>query len=307
MNKYLISIVGPTGIGKTSLAIKVAQYFNTEILSADSRQFYKEMQIGTAAPTKEELQLIRHHFIHHISVEKTYTVGDFEKDAIQKLNELFKSLNIVVMVGGSGLFVNAVTHGLDNFPNIDKSIREKLNEDLKTKGLEYLQKQLKELDPESYISIAIDNPRRVIRALEISLGSNKPYSSFLKKNSTKRYFKTITIGLKADRDTIYQRINRRVDNMIESGLLLEVENLLPKRDLNALNTVGYKELFDYFDGNSTLNFAIQEIKKNSRRYAKRQLTWFKKQDDIMWFDYQYNFRSITETISSKIQEYESKE
>src|SRR5690606_28726735 len=292
MNKYLISVVGPTGIGKTALSIKLAQHFNTEIISADSRQFYKEMQIGTAAPTKTELEQAKHHFIHHISVEDQYSVGDFERDAIALLDKLFKKHQTLVMVGGSGLFVNAVTNGLDNFPNVDDAIRKQLNDDLENKGLPYLQEQLKVLDEESYKTIAIDNPRRVIRALEISIGTGKPYASFLKKKETNRHFKTITIGLNAEREIIYSRINKRVDLMVQEGLLDEVKQLLPKQTLNALNTVGYKELFEYFNGNIVLDEAIEEIKKNSRRYAKRQLTWFKKQPGILWFDYNTDFSEI---------------
>lgn len=305
MNKYLISVVGPTGIGKTALSIKLAQHFNTEIISADSRQFYKEMQIGTAAPTKTELEQAKHHFIHHISVEDQYSVGDFERDAIALLDKLFKKYQTIVMVGGSGLFVNAVTNGLDNFPDVDAAVRKQLNDDLENKGLPYLQEQLKALDEESYKTIAIDNPRRVIRALEISIGTGKPYASFLKKKETNRDFKTITIGLNAEREIIYRRINKRVDLMVQEGLLDEVKQLLPKQTLNALNTVGYKELFEYFNGNIVLDEAIEEIKKNSRRYAKRQLTWFKKQPDILWFDYNTDFSEITSAIQANIETYET--
>ncbi|HLT52861.1 MAG TPA: tRNA (adenosine(37)-N6)-dimethylallyltransferase MiaA [Flavobacteriaceae bacterium] len=305
MNKYLISVVGPTGIGKTALSIKLAQHFNTEIISADSRQFYKEMQIGTAAPTKTELEQAKHHFIHHISIEDQYSVGDFERDAIALLDKLFKKYQTIVMVGGSGLFVNAVTNGLDNFPDVDAAVRKQLNDDLENKGLPYLQEQLKVLDEESYKTIAIDNPRRVIRALEISIGTGKPYASFLKKKETNRHFKTITIGLNAEREIIYSRINKRVDLMVQEGLLDEVKQLLPKQTLNALNTVGYKELFEYFNGNIVLDEAIEEIKKNSRRYAKRQLTWFKKQPGILWFDYNTDFSEIASAIQANIETHET--
>ncbi len=300
MGNFIISIVGPTAIGKTALSIKLAQHFNTEIISADSRQFFKEMQIGTAAPTPTELASAKHHFIHHKSVEDNYNVGAFEKDAVERLDQLFKSHKVVVMVGGSGLYVDAVTKGLDYFPEVNSSIRKNLNKQLETKGLSSLQEQLKELDIESYNTIAIDNPHRVIRALEISIGSNKPYSSFLNKEKPKRNFKVITIGLFADREIIYDRINQRVDIMVNEGLLEEVKTLLPYQHLNSLNTVGYKEIFNYFNKKWTLEFAISEIKKNSRRFAKRQLTWFKKNKSIFWFDYKTDTSIIIETVNNEI-------
>lgn len=300
MHKYLISIVGPTAIGKTSLSIALAKHFNTEIISADSRQFYKEMQIGTAAPTPTELAAAKHHFIHHKSIHENYNVGTFEKDAISKLNTLFKNHDIVIMVGGSGLYVDAVTKGLDYFPDVNPEIRKSLNSKLKKEGLQALQEQLKELDKIAYQSIEISNPHRVIRALEICIGTNKPYSSFLNKNKENRAFKTITIGLTADREIIYDRINQRVDIMIEEGLIEEVKTLLPFQDLNALNTVGYKEIFMFLNGNWRLDFAISEIKKNTRRFAKRQLTWFKKNESCIWFNYNTSINAILEAISSKI-------
>ena len=296
MSKFLISIVGPTAIGKTALSIKLANYFNTEIISADSRQFFKEMQIGTAAPTIEELAAAKHHFIHHKSIHDNYNVGAFEKDALQTIDKLFKTHNIVIMVGGSGLYVDAVSKGLDDFPEVDPHIRQTLNNNLETKGLSHLQNQLKELDTVAYNTIAIDNPHRVIRALEICIGTGKPYSSFLNKKKSNRYFKTITIGLNAERESIYKRINMRVDFMMQQGLLDEVKNLLPYKDLNALNTVGYKELFNYFNGKWTLDFTISEIKKNSRRFAKRQLTWFKKDKNTLWFDYSTVIDNIIDSI-----------
>lgn len=299
MTKTLISIVGPTAIGKTALSIELANVFNTEIISADSRQFFKEIQIGTAAPTPSELAQAKHHFIHHKSVEDDYNVGAFEKDTLHLLKQLFKTHDTVIMVGGSGLYVDAVTQGLDHFPKVPASIREQLNNQFKEEGLQALQEQLKTLDPNSYKHIAIDNPQRVIRALEVSIGSGKPYSSFLNKAKNKRDFKTISIGLTAERDIIYNRINNRVDLMMEQGLLTEVKNLQDKKHLNALNTVGYKELFKYLDGEWTLDFAVSEIKKNSRRFAKRQLTWFRKKEDILWFDYKTPLETIIETIKLK--------
>ena len=297
-NKYLISIVGPTAIGKTALSIKLANHFNTEIISADSRQFFKEMTIGTAAPTPTELASAKHHFIHHKSIEDDYNVGAFEKEAISLLNELFKTTNIVIMVGGSGLYTDAVTKGLDDFPEIDSSIRLTLNKQLQSEGLEHLQNQLKKLDQKTYNSIAIDNPHRVIRALEVCIGTNKPYSSFLNNKKTERNFTTISIGLTADREIIYNRINKRVDLMLNDGLLEEVKQLLPKQQLNALNTVGYKELFKYLNNEWILDFAISEIKKNTRRFAKRQLTWFKKNKNTIWFDYTTNTNDIVKVIEN---------
>jgi len=298
--KYLIAIVGPTAIGKTALSIKLAQHFNTEIISADSRQFFKEMQIGTAAPTASELQAAKHHFIHHKSIEDAYSVGAFEKEAINTLSDLFKKQEVVIMVGGSGLYVDAVINGLDEFPKVDKNIRTILNAQLEAEGLQVLQSQLKELDVDTYAKIALDNPQRVIRALEICIGTGKPYSSFLKKSSIKRNFKTITIGLTAERETIYERINKRVDIMMQHGLLDEVKSLETKSHLNALNTVGYKELFNYLNNEWTFDFAISEIKKNSRRFAKRQLTWFKRNKDTLWFDYETDIKTIITDIESEI-------
>ena len=300
MTKFLISIVGPTAIGKTALSIKLAQHFHTDIISADSRQFFKEMHIGTAAPTKEELTAAKHHFIHHKSIQDNYNVGAFEKEVLQCLETLFKTKNVVIMVGGSGLYIDAITKGLDDFPEVDSDIRENLNTDLETQGLPYLQEQLKQLDITSYNTIAIDNPHRVIRALEICIGTGKAYSSFLNKEKVVRGFKTITIGLTADRPIIYNRINQRVDMMMQAGLLKEVEGLLPYQHLNALNTVGYKELFNYLNGDWELDFAISEIKKNTRRFAKRQLSWFKKDNSILWFDYLADVDKVIEIIESKI-------
>ncbi|WP_242093493.1 tRNA (adenosine(37)-N6)-dimethylallyltransferase MiaA [Aestuariivivens sediminicola] len=300
MTKYLISVIGPTAIGKTALSIKLAQYYKTEIISADSRQFFKELSIGTAAPTAEDLKKVRHHFIHHKSIHDDYNVGSFEKEALQCLENLFKHRDVVVMVGGSGLYIDAVTKGLDYFPDIAPEVRDSLNYELETEGLEHLQNRLKALDPATYTSIALDNPHRVIRALEVCLGTGKPYSSFLNKAKDQRDFKTLTIGLQADRDTIYNRINRRVDMMVASGLLDEVRNLLPHQDLNALNTVGYKELFRYFNGEWSLDFAISEIKKNSRRYAKRQLTWFRKNPHIVWFNHSSDFDDIAAAVDGLI-------
>lgn len=296
MTKTLISIVGPTAIGKTALSISLANHFKTSIISCDSRQFFKEMQIGTAAPTSEELNAAQHYFIHNKSIHDDYNVGSFEIEALETLNELFKTNDTVIMVGGSGLYVDAVTKGLDDFPDVDKSIREELNEIHKTEGLTKLQELLKEKDPTSYNQIAIDNPHRVIRALEICIGANKPYSYYLTNKSKKRNFNVITIGINADRELIYSRINQRVDIMMKEGLLKEVKELKSKKHLNALNTVGYKEFFKYFEGEYNLEFAIEDLKKNTRRFAKRQLTWFKRNKDTIWFDYQTPHREIAAKI-----------
>ncbi|MCX2681386.1 tRNA (adenosine(37)-N6)-dimethylallyltransferase MiaA [Galbibacter sp. EGI 63066] len=284
-NKTLITVVGPTAIGKTAMAIQLAQHFDTDIISSDSRQFYKEMYIGTAVPNPYELVQAKHHFIQHKSIFDPYSVGDFEKEATELLTDLFLEKDQVVMAGGSGLYVNAVVDGLDDFPEVDPKIRQKLNKELDEKGIESLQEQLKSLDPNHYKNVDILNPHRIIRALEISLGTGKPYSSFLKNKKANRAFKSVKIGLTADREVIYDRINKRVDIMMDNGLLGEAKALYPHRNLNALQTVGYKELFEFFDGNWTLDFAISEIKKNTRRFAKRQLTWFRKDPSIHWFDY----------------------
>ena len=301
MNNTLISIVGPTGIGKTALSLKLASHFNTDIISADSRQFYKEIPIGTAAPSPEELNIATHHFIHNKSIKDSYSVGAFEKDAIEKLEVLNASKPLVVMVGGSGLYVDAVLKGFDEFPEIPTEIRQQLNSELESKGLKVLQQELKRLDPKSYESIALKNPHRVLRVLEICRGSGKPYSSFLNKPKAARTFKTISIGLKADRPLMYQRINKRVDLMLENGLVEEAKAVYKHRHCNALNTVGYKELFQYFDGLWTLDFAISEIKKNSRRFAKRQMTWFQKDTKTKWFEYDTDIQNILEYINTSDQ------
>lgn len=297
---YLVSIVGPTAIGKTAKSIALAKHFSSEILSADSRQFYQEMNIGTAVPSLEELAAAPHHFIQHISIHDNYSVGDFEKQSINKLKDLFKKHKILFLVGGSGLYIDAVNKGLDHFPKVDAAIRESLNERLNKEGIEPLQLQLKDLDPLHYENVAISNPQRVIRALEICLGTGQPYSSFLNHSNKKRDFNIIKIGLDAPRPLIYERIEKRVDLMIEAGLIEEARKLYPLRNLNALNTVGYKELFNYFDGEWSLEFAISEIKKNTRRFSKRQLTWFKKDENTTWFSYDSPPEKIIESITQKI-------
>lgn len=298
--KTLITIVGPTAIGKTALSIELAKNYHAPILSCDSRQFYKETTIGTAVPTTEEQSQASHYFIQDRSIFDDYNVGQFEKDALLKIEELFKIHDVIIMVGGSGLYVDAVLKGLDYFPEIEPSIRESLNIKLEKEGLLTLQEELKKLDIETYNSIAIDNPHRVIRALEVCIGSGKTYASFKNKPKEPRNFNSIKIGLNADRPIIYDRINRRVDIMINEGLLEEAKNVYPHKNLNALQTVGYRELFSHFDGAITLDFAIQEIKKNTRRFAKRQLTWFKKDMNTLWFDYLDNRTDIINSIDTKL-------
>ncbi len=307
MTNYLITIIGPTAIGKTALSIKLAQHFGCEILSCDSRQFYKEMRIGTAVPDAEELAAAKHHFIQHISVFDSYSVGDFENDAITKLDELFKKNKVQIMVGGSGLYVDAVLKGFDDFPDIEASVREEINAKYDALGIDYLQNTLKERDSDYYNRLlsenpqTLQNPQRMKRFVEVCLGTGKPYSSFIGKRKNQRNFTPIIIGLEADREKIYERINLRVDLMMKEGLLEEAQSLYPNKQLNALQTVGYRELFDYFEGKTTLDFAVEEIKKNTRRFAKRQITWFKRTENAKWFDYQTDISEITNFVESKIE------
>ncbi len=305
MSRVLISIVGPTAIGKTKLAISLAQYYRTVIISADSRQFYKEMSIGTAVPNKTELAAIKHHFIQHKSISEPYSVGNFEKEAIRLLDTLFNYHEIVIMVGGSGLYVDAVTKGLNEFPKVDSQIREQLNQELQLQGLGQLQKKLQNLDQAYYKTVDLNNPHRLIRALEICIGTGKPYSSFLGKPKKERNFTTLTIGIQADREQIYDNINRRVDIMMSEGFLEEIRSLIDYKDLNALRTVGYKELFNYLEGNWDLETAIAEMKKNTRRFAKRQLTWFKRNDDTIWLDAKSSSKQKLETVVVAAQKFRS--
>lgn len=300
MKKILISVVGPTAIGKTKLAIALAQHFKTDILSADSRQFYKEMRIGTAVPSEEELQSAIHHFIQHKSIQEPYSVGDFEKDAIQLLEDLFKKTDIVILVGGSGLYVDAVTKGLDYFPKVDPEIRTRLNAELLEHGIAHLQEQLKKLDTSYYEQVDLENPHRLIRALEVCIGSGKPYSSFISKEKPKKPFVVCTVGITADRELIYDRINQRVDLMLEAGLLDEAKSVYQYKDLNALQTVGYKEPFKHFNGEWELDFAISEIKKNTRRFAKRQLTWFRKNENTLWVDFEHETSEVIDKVEKHI-------
>lgn len=282
--KTLLTIVGPTAIGKTSLAIDLALHFGTEIISCDSRQFFKEMSIGTAVPSAKELVQAKHHFIQHKSIFEPYSVGDFERDAITLLTELFQRNDVVIMVGGSGLYADAVLYGLDDFPEVSTEVRNELNTHYQVQGIAYLQTKLKDLDPIQYERMDIQNPQRMLRALEVCIASGKPYSSFLNKKKILRDFANVTIGITAEREVVYERINRRVELMLEEGLLIEAQRLFPYKELNALQTVGYRELFDFLEGKTSLDFAVEEIKKNTRRFAKRQYTWFHKNKDIHWFE-----------------------
>jgi len=283
--KYLITVIGPTAIGKTAMAIEIAKHFKCEIISADSRQFFREMAIGTAVPSKEELDAAKHNFIQNISIFDEYNVGDFERDAINKLDELYQTGDFAVMVGGSGLYIDAVLKGFDDFPDVDPSVREELIAKYEQQGIVYLQQELQRLDPVHYNKVAKENPQRLMRALEVCIGSGKPYSSFLNIKKNSRRFTPIVIGLEADRELMYNRINQRVDIMKETGLIDEARALYPHKKLNALQTVGYRELFSHFDEEISLDFAIEEIKKNTRRFAKRQMTWFKRTEGAKWFDF----------------------
>lgn len=295
----LITIVGPTAIGKTDMSIRLAKNYQTAIVSCDSRQFFKEMTIGTAVPEPNELAAAKHYFIQNKSIFDSYNVGEFERDALAKITELHKNNTNLIMVGGSGLYVDAVLKGLDYFPEISPKIRDVLTQELQEYGIEVLQKKLKKLDVESYQTIELQNPHRVMRALEICIGTGKPYSAFKNKPKKPRNFNSIKIGLFAEREIIYNRINERVDIMIQNGLIEEAKKLYQYKNLNALQTVGYKELFMYFEGNYTLDFAISEIKKNTRRFAKRQLTWFKKDSETLWFDYKTPYETIVTAIDAK--------
>ncbi len=299
MTNWLVTIVGPTAIGKTALAIELAKHFKTEILSGDSRQFYKEMSIGTAVPSAKELEAAPHHFIQHLSIEDNYSVGHFEKDTIALLKNIFEKQPLAILVGGSGMYVDAVINGLDEFPRVKPVIRDELNKLYTSNGLGALHKLLEQKDPIYYNKVDLQNHQRIIRALEVCISSGKPFSSFQQKKKPPRNFNVIKIGLNADRAILYDRINKRVDHMITVGLVEEVKNLLPRKRLNALQTVGYRELFAHFESEYTLKEAIEKIKTNTRRFAKRQLTWYRKDEDIKWFDFQTNVTEIIEFIKTK--------
>lgn len=293
--KTLFVIVGPTAIGKTATAIRVAQELGTEILSCDSRQFYKELNIGVARPSDEELAAVKHHFIANLSIHDSYNVSMYEHDALALLDDLFATHDTAVAVGGSGLYVDALCQGITEMPDPDPEIRAELKKRLQDEGIESLRSQLRLLDPEYYEQTDIANPLRIVRGLEMYLTTGRPFSQIRKSEIKKRPFDIVKIGLTCPRDELYSRINLRVDEMVRNGLEEEARNLLPFRQLNALNTVGYKELFDYFDDKITLEQAIADIKTHTRRYAKRQITWLQRYSDIQWFD-RKNLLNILQVI-----------
>lgn len=291
-------MVGPTAVGKTALAISLAKHYNTDVLSADSRQFYREMNIGTAKPSSQELTEVKHHFIDSHSIAEVYSAGDYERDALLLLHKLFQEKDIVLVVGGSGLFVKALCEGLDDLPKAPVEVREKFNKMLEEQGLSALQEELKRVDPDYYKQADIENPQRVVRALEVFQASGKPLSSFQQRNVNNRPFQILTVGLNMDRAKLYERINKRVDLMMDQGLLEEVKGLMPHQNKPALLTVGYAELFDYLENKQSLEEAVEKIKQNSRKYAKRQITWFKKYGNTQWFE-PSNLQQIIELVDNK--------
>lgn len=297
MKKKLITISGQTASGKTNLSIRLAQDLNCSIISCDSRQFYKEMSIGTAVPSKLELSKANHYFIHHKSVKDNYTVGDFQNDALKLIENLFKKDDYIILTGGSGMYMDAIVNGIDKFPKIKLGVRELLNERHNSRGILFLKNKLQELDPEYYDIVDVNNHRRLIRALEVCISTGKPYSSFLNKKNKKYDFESVNFGIKVDRELLYKKINYRVDKMISDGLIKEAKNLLNFKDLNPLNTVGYKELFEHFKGNITKSQAIEKIKQNTRRYAKRQMTWLKNKN-LVWIENNVEIDEIKRFINS---------
>ncbi len=282
--KNLVIVCGPTGIGKTRTGAELASYYHTGIISCDSRQVYRELRIGTAVPTDEELQKVPHHLIHHKSIHDYYNAGIYEQEALDVLEKLFQQHDIVFLVGGTGLYIDVILHGIDDLPDADMNIRVQLTGILNNEGIESLRLMLKKLDPAYYKQTDLKNSKRLLKALEVSLITGEPYSSLLTKPRKKRPFNSIKICLNTDRKNLYERINKRVDKMIENGLIEEARDLYPQKQLNALNTVGYKELFSAFENNITTDRAIELIKRNTRRYARRQITWFNRYNDIAWFE-----------------------
>lgn len=282
-NPLLVIITGPTASGKTSLSVDIASKLNCKIISADSRQFYKGMEIGTAAPTKKELNQVKHFFVGHLNIDEQYDVSKFETDVNLLLKEIFFNEDITILTGGSGLYIDAVCNGIDDIPSPSPILRKTLQERFKDNGIEELRLQLKLLDPEYYNIVDLKNPNRIIRALEVCITSGRTFTSFRKKEPKKLPYRILKVGIETDRETLHNRINNRVDKMLEDGLIAEVKSLIKWRHYNALNTVGYKEIFSYLDGNMSLEEATEKIKTNTRRYARRQITWFKKDKDILWF------------------------
>ena len=283
-NKYLITIMGATASGKSSLAIELAKHYNTEIISADSRQFYKGMDIGTAKVLPSEMAEVKHHFIDILEPTEEYNAGQFEADALKTLDAIFEKNDVAIMVGGSGLYLNAVLFGIDPFPEIPRETRLKTLQFYKDNGLQALRDELRRLDPKYFLEVDLDNPRRLMRAVEVCYASGQAYSSFRSQSAQKRNFTAIKIAYQWTRELLYERINQRVDEMIEAGLIAEAQQLVPFKTLKALDTIGYKEVFDFLDGNISKEECIELIKRNSRRYAKRQVTWFKKDEELHWFN-----------------------
>jgi tRNA dimethylallyltransferase len=279
----VVIVCGPTAVGKTAVAIELAKYFHTQIISADSRQCFKELNIGVAKPSLDELNSVTHHFINSHSIHENVNAGVFETYALNAVNEIFQQNNIAIMVGGTGLYIKSFCEGMDTMPAIDLSIREKIKQQYESNGLLWLQEQLQSKDPVFWQTAEQQNPQRLMRALEIVEATGQSNIDFRKGDKQQRDFDIFKIGLTLPREILYTRINNRVDTMMEQGLLNEVENLIPQKSLNALQTVGYKEFFNYFEGSSTLENAVEELKKNTRHYAKRQMTWFKKDESVQWF------------------------
>lgn len=298
-DKTLIVITGPTAVGKTIVAVKLAHCFHTEVISCDSRQIYKELSIGTAVPAIEELDGIRHHFIRNKSIHQYYNASMYEQEVIELLKHLFRENDAVIMAGGSGMYIDAVCRGIDDLPSVDNDLRKQLQEKYKTEGIESLRLMLRKLDPEYYRSVDLKNSRRILKALEVTLMTGESYSSLLTHRNKKRDFKIIKIGLDIPRDKLYSKINMRIDRMIELGLVEEARTYFKFKSLNALNTVGYRELFRYFEGTVTLNEAIDLIKRNTRKYARRQLTWLRRYSDMEWFDPD-DINAIRDYIEKKI-------
>jgi len=297
--KHLVVLVGPTAVGKTALGIELARHFRTEIISADSRQMYRELHIGTASPTDEELKQAKHHFIKNKSVTDYYNASMFEVEVLELLETLFKSLDVVLMVGGSTLYIDSLINGIDDLPTVDNKLREQLIEQYKAEGIEFLRNQLKLLDPEHYRKVDLKNPNRMMKAIEVSLMTGQPYSSLLTSTQKERDFNIIKIGINRERPELFDRINQRVDQMISEGLMDEVKGLEHFRNTNALKTVGYREIFDYLDGKASLELAIEQIKTNTRRYAKRQITWFARDKEMPWF-HPNDLDSILSHIKSRL-------
>ena len=302
MTNNLIIIIGPTGVGKSDIAVELAQRLKCDIISADSRQFYKEMRIGTAVPDNRQLNAVKHHFVQFLPVDSYYSSSLFERDVLKLLPQLFSTNKTAIMAGGSGLYIDAVCNGIDDIPDIDNAVRKKYNAMYAESGIERLRATLKLLDPEHYAKVDLKNHKRIIRALEICESTGRPYSSFLNKRKIQRNFGIVKIGLTRNREELYEMINKRVDKMIAEGLEDEAKNLYSLKHLNAMNSVGYKEFFNYFDGQITKEEAISLIKRNSRRYAKRQMTWWAKDSEITWFDSgakEEIFRFVGKALSGK--------